>query len=200
MMTCVYAGEPLTEPRSHPWVDVAGKPDCRYYDLTASPGRIRTSLEDFQSWSHYAAIEAFYVLLEWLNEPTSTLESNDCAFSGPDENTDLAIAKPLQCSGRLMVLFRSLAHNTDKARMARLESDFHHDLGARDPSFRWGLIGTTVVPVRYRELSGTPGQQLGSQLMLSFWAWGDSEADTMLNLGRLFENLSRALRTVSTRA
>jgi hypothetical protein len=37
MMTCEYAGEPLTEPRSHPWTYVLGMPDCRYYDLTTSP-------------------------------------------------------------------------------------------------------------------------------------------------------------------
>ena len=57
-----------------------------------------------------------------------------------------------------------------------------------------GIIGTTIVPVRYLALPEAREQQLGSQLMLSFWAWGDSEADTMLNLGRLFKNLARALR------
>ena len=119
---------------------------------------------------------------------------------GPEENEDLAVAKPLQCSGRLMLLFRLLAHNTDEARIARLRLSFHRDLSEGDPSFRWGVIGTTLVPVRFRELPGNPGQQLGSQLMLSFWAWGDSEADTMLNLGRVFKNLSRALRKVSASA
>jgi hypothetical protein len=39
--------------------------------------------------------------------------------------------------------------------------------------------------------------QLGSQLMISFWAWGDDEENTMLNLKRVFENLSRALRKLS---
>lgn len=200
MMTCEYAGEPLGEPRSHPWVDVAGKPDCRYYDLTAYPERIRTSLEDFHPWSHYAAIEGFYGLLERLNHPKSKLESNDCAFNGPGKNEHLQIVKPLQCSGRLMVLFRFLAHNTDEARMARLKLDFHRELGVGDPTFRWGMVGVTVVPVRYLELSESAGQQLGAELMLSFWAWGDSEADTMLNLERLFKNLSKALRSVSARA
>jgi hypothetical protein len=197
MMTCAYAGEPLTEPRSHPWVDVVGKPECRYYDLTAHPERIRTSIEDFRSWSHYAAVEGFYELLERLNQPKSTLESNDCAFTGPGENDHLAIDKPLQCSGRLMVLFRLLAHNTERARMARLESDLHQELSTNDPSFRWGMVGSTVIPVHYRALPGSAEQQLGSQLMLSFWAWGDSEADTMLNLGRVVENLSRALNAVA---
>lgn len=200
MKTCAYAGEPLTVPRSHPWVDVVGKPECRYYDLTAHPERIRTSIEDFQPWGQYAAAEAFYELLERLNQRSSTLESNDCAFTGPEENDQLAIDKPLQCSGRLMVLFRVLAHNTEQARVARLESEIHRQLSTNDPSFLWGIVGTTVVPVLYRGLPGSAKQQLGSQLMISFWAWGDSEADTMRNLGRLFENLSRALLAVSSSA
>src|SRR6185369_1864985 len=133
---------------------VVGKPDCRFYDLTAYPERIRTSLEDFQPWASYAAIEGFYALLERLNHPKSALESNDCAFNGPDENDHPAIAKPLQCSGRLMVLFRSLAHNVEESRVARLRLDLHRRLDAGDPSFRWGMIGTSVVPVYYRELSG----------------------------------------------
>jgi hypothetical protein len=198
-MTCEYAGEPLQEPRSHPWQDVAGKPDCRYYDLKAHPERIRTSLEDFRPWSHYTAIQGFYALLEQLNDAKSKLESNDCAFSGPGENEELSIAKPFQCSGRLMVLFRRLAHNTDEARVARLKLALHRELAGDDIAFRWGIIGTTVVPVRYLELPGSPTQQLGSELMLSFWAFGDSEADTMVNLARLFENFSRALLKLSAR-
>jgi hypothetical protein len=199
MLTCEYAGEPLTQ-RSHPWEGAAGQPDSRYYDLTTTPGKIRTSLEDFQPWGRYAAVESFYALLERLNHPKSNLESNDCAFSGPAENDHAAVAKALQCSGRLMLLFRNLAHNTDESRIARLKLDLHRLLDDSDRSFRWGMIGTSVVPVHYRELSGRPEQQLGAQLLLSFWAWGDSEADTMLNLERLFKNLSKALRLVSAKA
>jgi hypothetical protein len=32
--------------------------------------------------------------------------------------------------------------------------------------------------------------------MLSFWAWGDTEVETMANLDRLLRNLSEALRGV----
>jgi hypothetical protein len=35
--------------------------------------------------------------------------------------------------------------------------------------------------------------------MLSFWAFGNSEAALMVGLSRLFRNLSRALRLVSAR-
>ena len=83
MKTCEYNGAPFEQARSHPWTDATGNPDFRYYDLSASPEHIRTSLEDFLPWSHYAAIEDFYVLLEALNRPSSVFETNDCAFSGP---------------------------------------------------------------------------------------------------------------------
>jgi len=198
MKTCEWAGAPM-ERRSHPWTDAEGRPDFRYYDLTAEPEHIRTSLEDLRSFQKYPAVEAFYALLERLNHPESALESNDCAFDGPDKNEDASVKKAMQCSGRLMVLFRSLAKNTDPMRVDALKNQLHLDLAAADPSFRWGVIGTTVVPVRYLALPESGEQQLGSQLMISFWAWGDSEADTMVNLGRVFKNLSRALRLASAR-
>ena len=198
MKTCEYAGDVFTEPRSHPWVDTAGSPECRYYDLTSAPEHIRTSLEDFRPWSHYQAIEDFYLLLTALNHPESTLESNDCAFTGPQINENSGFLKSLQCTGRVMVLFRKLKRNTLQGEIERLTYQLHCHLANLDPDFRWGVIGTTIVPVRYLALAESNGQQLGSQLMISFWAWGNSEAETMLNLERLLKNLSQALRHVST--
>ena len=68
MKTCESAGDPSAVPRSHPWVDAVENAACRYYDLTATPAHIRTSLEDFRPWSRYPAVEAFYALLERLNQ------------------------------------------------------------------------------------------------------------------------------------
>jgi hypothetical protein len=194
MKTCEYAGAPFEEARSHPWTDATGNPDFRYYDLTATPALIRTSLEDFLPWSHYAAIEDFYLLLESLNRPRSTFVSNDSAFSGPSANDPSTIAKAFQCSGRVMLLYRELERNTLPGSIERLKNQLHHELVPLDPGFEWGVIGTTLVPARYLALSN----QLGSQLMISFWTWGDTEADTMNNLKRLFESLSRALTKLST--
>jgi hypothetical protein len=197
MKTCEYAGDPFTEPRSHPWVDAVSGADFRYYDLTATPALIRSALEDFSPWAKYAAVEAFYALLERLNHRQSALESNDCAFSGPHESDGPNPEKAFECSGRVMLLFRALASNT-AARVEWLKNEFHAELVLLDPDFQWGIIGTTIVPARYLALAD--GEQLGSQLMISFWAWGDSEADTMRNFGRLVKNLSQALRQVSARA
>jgi len=98
-----------------------------------------------------------------------------------------------------MLLFRALEQNTVEASVASLKNALHSNLSELDQSFIWGLVGTTLVPTRYLALPESHGQ-LGRQLMISFWAWGDSEADTMLNLGRLFTNLSRALRNLDVRA
>ncbi len=186
----------FTEPRSHPWTDTAANPDFRYYDLKAEPSRIRTSLEDFVSWSRYPAIDAIYTLLEWLNASTSesTLETNDCAFTGPHPNEVSAFSKTLQCSGRIMVLYRDLAQNLSRGKIESLKNDLHFSLGALDSEFEWGMIGTTIIPVRYVTLPAPNDAQIGHQLMISFWAWGDSEAELMQNLERVVGNLSHALR------
>jgi hypothetical protein len=196
MRTYQYAGVPFADTRSHPWTDVRGDSDGRYYDLTANPEHIRRSLEDFLPWSRYPAVEDFYVLLEWINQPTSVFESNDCAFSGPVVNSDPAIPKAFQCSGRVMLLFRALERNTAAGGIELLENRLHRELVELDPSFEWGAIGTTLVPVRYLAFADHD-DQLGSQLMVSFWAWGDDEANTMVNLRRLFKNLSSALHSLA---
>jgi len=201
MKTCEYAGEPFPEPRSHPWLDSTSDPNARYYDFTASPLLIRSALEDFVPWARYGAVETFYALLQRLNHARSALETNDCAFIGPHANDELQVPKPLACSGRLMLLFRLLERNTAAdSSVESLKNALHVELCELDAAFVWGLVGTTLVPTRYLALPERDDEQLGNQLMISFWAWGDSEADTMSNLGRLFTNLSRALRNVTARA
>jgi len=196
MKTCEYAGPPFSAPRSHPWRDTPGT-GARYFDLTVTPAHIRTSLEDFKPWARYPAIETFYKLLERLNHKSSALESNDCAFEGPQRNENRAVAKALQCSGRVMVLFRALARNTEKGEVSWLKNELHGALGPLDPNFQSGLVGTTIIPVCYLPLPEQNGQQLGEQLMISFWAWGNSEEESMDNLGRVLKNLTQALRKVS---
>lgn len=200
MKTCEYAGDPFDEPRSHPWLANADAPESKYYDLTNDPARIRSSLEDFLPWNRFAAVESFYALLARLNHGKSALESNDCAFTGPHDNEDMAIPKALQCCGRVMVLFRDLARNTEDGSITWLKNELHLELAGQDTAFQWGVVGTTRIPVRYLALPERGGQQLGSQLMISFWAWGDDEPDTMQNLARLMKNLSRALRRVTASA
>jgi hypothetical protein len=193
MKTCQYAGEPFEEQRSHPWTNSAGDAACRYYDLVREPELIRTALEDFRRLSHYPAVQSLYELLEWLNAPTSSLETNDCAFSPPEASDVPQLAKALQCEGRLMILFRDLELNLSLPRVEALRTRLHLCLEALDTDFELGVVGTTVCPVLYIDLPGSRERQLGHQLMISFWAWGDSEAEVMDNLERLVGNLRQAL-------
>ena len=198
MKTCEYDGEALTEVRAHPWSDAVANPDFRYYDLKESPALIRTVLEDFLPWGGFPAVDQFYELLEWLNGPASIIESNDCAFTPPRPSTNPQFRKSLECSGRVMVLFRELARNVAPHGLRALANAFHNALAPADPSFEFGVVGTTLSPVRYRTLPGPARAQLGSQLMISFWAFGDNEGETMAHLSRLMTNLSRALRDTTT--
>lgn len=200
MKTCEYAGEPFAAPRSHPWVGSTSSKGSRYYNLTKSPELIRSSLEDFVPWGRYAAVEAFYLLLERLNHEKSLLESNDCAFTGPHPSESTATQKALECSGRVMVLFRDLARNTVPGQVDALKHELHLALAKLDPNFRSGMVGTTIVPVRYLALPEANDGQLGVQLMISFWAWGNTEDENMQNLSRLLRNLANALRKLCTPA
>lgn len=184
-------------PRSHPWTDSAFNPAHMYYDFRARPELIRSSIEDLQEWKAYPASETFYRLLEWLNGPTSALESNDCAFSGAAANTSSNLSKRLQCSGRLMIFYRNLTSNTSRELMHWLTNGAAHALSAVDPAFEWGAVGATITSVRYTTLPGPPERQQGQQLMLSFWAWGGDEPEVMTNLDRTFRNMTAALQTVS---
>jgi hypothetical protein len=196
MKTCEYDGEPLSEPRSHPWTAATANPASRYYDFKTEPELIRTALEDFLPWSHDPAVTVLYELLERLNAVASILESNDCAFTGPHE-TEAPQLGQLQCDGRVMVLYRELELNLSQRRIEALKNALHVRLAALDLAFEWGMIGTTMPRVVYLALPGAREQQLGHQLMISFWAWGDSESEVMRNLKRVLENLSQALGSLT---
>ncbi|MEN9579916.1 MAG: hypothetical protein RJA70_2925, partial [Pseudomonadota bacterium] len=159
---------------------------------------IRTSLEDFEPFRRYPAIDSFYSLLERINHPSSMLESNDCAFTGPHASETPAVKAALECSGRVMLLYRDLEQNAGKTRMSWLNTALLQQLAQLDPRFTLGMIGTTLVPVRF--LSLPANAQEGEQLMISFWAFGDSEAGVMQSLARVFKNVSHALSAVSARS
>lgn len=197
MKTYEYDGAPFREPRSHPWQGSESDAGARYYDFTAEPHLIRSSLEDFLPYQRFAAIEEFYALLERVNHPKSLLASSDCAFNPPERSESERALAPLECSGRLMLLYRDLAQNTRKPRISWLKTAFHQQLAHVDPKFMLGMIGTTLVPVRYLALPDDA--QSGQQLLLGFWAFGETEDATMQNLARLFKNLTQALRAVSAR-
>jgi hypothetical protein len=185
-----------TEPRSHPWNVAELDPTQKYYNFRENPELIRTSLEDFGPWDGYTATEVFYRLLEWLNGPDSALESNDCAFRAPTTNINPQSTKRLECSGRLMILYRDLRVNTFPEFIRWLARASRHYLEGVDPNFKFGVVGTTIMQANFITLP-PPETQSGQELQLSFWAWGDSEIEAMTNLERIFQNMDIALRGVS---
>jgi len=96
-----------------------------------------------------------------------------------------------------MILFRDLSRNLSPHDLLALTNALHNELVPADPHFKFGVVGTTLIPVRYVTLPAPPDAQFGSQLMLSFWAWGSTKAESMANLSRLIKNLSHALRDVA---
>ena len=184
--------------RSHPWSGSPSDPTLQHHNLVQSPKLIRTSLEDWRPWEHYPATESFYRLLEWLNGPGSVLETSDCAFNGPTPHELPDFDKALQCSGRLMLLFRDLSKNTDATKVHVLTQSLARALSQIDTDFAWGAIGLTIVPVQFTTLPSPPEEQQGAQVMLSLWTWGDDEAEAMTHMDRTISNLDTALRQVGS--
>jgi hypothetical protein len=182
--------------RAHPWVDAEGDSNHRYYNFRQHPELIRSSLEDLEPWVGHPSTETFYQLIEWLNGPGSVLESNDCAFNGLVMNEGPHSQKRLEASGRLMVLFRNLVFNTSPDRVGELAQRVAYALSEKTPSLE-GVVGVSIVDVQFTTLPGPPVRQRGQQLMLSFWAWGDDEAQTLGNLDTALGNLRQALRAAA---
>ncbi len=186
--------------RSHPWTVATADSHSRYRDFKESPALVRACLEDFLPWSEWPAVQRFYGIVEWINGPDSILESNDCAFDGPSANSTPQFAKALEATGRLMVLWRSLPLNLIRANSDWLKGVLHRQLNESDSELEYGVVGITVFPVRYITLPPGDQQQLGFQLILSFWAWGDDEEDVMTNLERTVSGIGAALHAVAREA
>ena len=186
--------------RSHPWTVAKADSRSRYHDFKKSPALVRDSLEDFLAWSEWPAIQRFYSIVEWINGPDSVLESNDCAFNGPSANSTPQFAKTLEASGRLMVLWRALPLNLIRANSDWLTGVLHRHLNENETELEYGVVGITVFPVRYITLPPGDLQQLGFQVILSFWAWGNDEEEVMANMERTVRGIGAALHTVASQA
>lgn len=195
----VYYDSKLESPliRSHPWVISLHDASHKYYDFKRNPNFIPEVLEDFKPWDKYEAIRLFYEFLAWLNGKSSPFESNDSAFMGPGKNNDALFPKKLKCSGRIMMFYRNLSYNLSDEYMDWLRDAFFFYLERLDPSLEFGCIGLTFQKTDYRALSNKGEEKLGKLLQLSWWAYGDSEEDTMENLKRVFLVLFEALKSIS---
>ncbi len=177
--------------QSHPWTTTTANPAHRYVDLRAFPELIPRVLEDFRPYDGEPAVQAFYRLIGAINGDASLLESNDCAFTGPEPTTTAGVTQRLECSGRIGVLFRDLRRNTDAAAVASFVGDVHARLATVDPTFQGGAVATSSVDVDYRLLPA--GARAGTQTLVWFWAWGDDPAEVFANLERVIAALGVVL-------
>jgi hypothetical protein len=198
------------EPRPHPYE--AGSPDqSGFVDFKTRPESIETVLEDFRPFASRSAIRTFYSFLRWINGPDSHLETNDCAFRVPSAHTDANSNLALGCHGRVYVFYRNLSLNSSSQHSDWLCGKLMQLLDGTDPEFtgQQGVVGFTLNSALQLSLwhgirlpDGTldtrvddPG--FGRHLMLSFWAYGNDEAEVFQNLDRLFKNIWEATKKLS---
>ena len=193
MKTFTHVDPTFQLARSHPWTQAKDNPDQIYYDFRKYPAKIRTSLEDFIALGENSATTKFYDLVEWINSSESHLESNDCGAGQIRPNTDLNYPKSLACTACLMILYRDLTSNLSVEHVNWLQDAIQHYLKNIDTFFDWAVIGTTLAPANYINLPIQEEKQLGRQIVLTFWAWGDNQADVLDNLSRAFTNTMEAL-------
>ncbi len=181
--------------RAHPYKGTSRGPEEDYYDFKEKPELISQVLEDFKPWEEHKAIQLFYEMLRWLNGDDSALESSDCALARQlsENQTKGPFPRGLQWLGRLMVFYRNLKLNVSPQPTEWLKRATYFHLNRLDPEFEKGSIGLFLTKASYLHLQG----QLGNQLVILFFAFGDNEQEGMGNLGRLFANLYEALKCVS---
>ena len=196
--------------RLHPYTGTSVE-QAGHVDFKSQPERIPDVLEDFRPFAHRAGIQEFYGLLREINGPESQLESSDSAFRPPAPHKDPNSYRALSAYGRLYILFRNLAYNSSDNHVQWLTQTMMRELTYADP--QWpsseAVVGFTLISVLQLALSAgewlsdsqfsaadnDPGH--GQHLMLSFWAYGDTEDEVYVNLGRVFKNIGVACAAVS---
>ena len=182
----------IAEARVHPWsVGLADKTHV-YVDFKLNPTLIRKTIEDLRPFQGMPFADEFYSLIEWLNGTDSLLESNDCAFIGAIRNIDLQFPFNRRCSGRLMILFREISENAQPKSVDWLIDEIQNSLRSINPTFISGAVGISRMATIYKALSPEPKKGgLGSQVMLSFFAYGKNDT-------RCYENMKRVIESTRT--
>ncbi len=208
----VYYDASRTYPtiRLHPYT-ATGVEQPGYVDFKMQPESIPTVLEDFRPFAHREGIQEFYELLRIINGADSQLESCDSAFRPPAPQKDTNSHRVLSAYGRLYILFRNLTYNCSDNHVKWLTQELMRELTNTDPQLppSEGVVGFTLIKILQLALSAgewlsesqfsaaddDPGH--GQHLMLSFWAYGDTEDEVYVNLGRIFRNIGVACTAVS---
>jgi hypothetical protein len=200
----VYAGS-----RLHPYA--AGAPgQTGHVDLKVHPELIASAMEDFLPFADRPATQAFYELLRVLNGPSSHLETSDCAFRASKPHKDAHSPLALCASGRVYVLFRDLRLNCIASQVEWLCGKLMAILNESDPALTaaQGVVGFTRVRILHTALSkgewrpqgfecaaDDPGH--GEHVMLSFFAYGNTDDEVDEDLSRVFRNITASCALIS---
>jgi hypothetical protein len=158
-------------------------------------------------------------MLRWVNGPESNLETSDCAFRGPRDNEQKdGWPKEMVCHGQMYVFFRNLQYNLsaeskswkenhpggDKLAKPYTPSKYTQWLinqsqqAVRQSTHVWACIGFGLISIQFAEAQVSKNEQLGYAVVYKFWAWGDSEEDTMVSFKYVVDTLFTIFKTLSS--
>lgn len=212
--------------RTHPWNENEYEPADRYYDFKANPTLIPQVLNNFKGWSDWSGwegVQLFYKLLAWLNGPDSRLESNGCGFVGPHKNPRKdRWPGELLTTGGLIFLFRNVELNLSEQSAAWakrptpvggtlpplapgknvswLLGRSREYLQQLNPEFVWGCVAVALFPTFFSELPLERDDKFGHEVAFQWWAWGDTEKETMAHLKEVVATMFECLKRVSAQA
>ena len=212
--------------RMHPWPDSQHDPADKYYDFKANPELIPQVLNNFKGWSDWSeweGVQLFYKLLEWLNGPDSNFESNGCGFRGPHKNPQKdSWPGELITDGGLIFLFRDIELNLSEQSAAwaarpmpaggtvprlapgkninwLLRRSYEY-LQQLNPEFIWGHVSVVLFPTLFSELPLEHNERFGHEVCFQWWAWGDTEKETMAHFKEVVATMFECLKRVSAEA
>ncbi len=204
--------------RTQPWTGSNHLSPGRYYNFRENPELIHTSLEDFLPFSDYAGVDKFYSLLEWLNGPESSFETNDSRLDPIFRNKQRDLAD--RDYGAIFILgffFRDLtlnlssdspiwhalyqSHkiNADEVRIT--PNDLYqnyitnfHKIVERSSGNSWPQIVGIGTGSTFYEAAPVPEVlKHGCQFFVRGWLWGNDRQEIIGGLGNVSDILRIAL-------
>lgn len=185
--------------RAHPWTVSESDPACRYVNFVEHPELIESTLEDFHDQQDTAHAKSFYSLIRTMNAKDGQLETNDCGFHAPHAHGDSNSDKALVATARLCVLFRENAYSIVEGACMWLRGSYLSLLQKVDPEYAANdaVVGLTLQRTAFISLPGESNVYAGNLLMLSFWCYGDSDAEAFSNFERTSRNVEYVSKVIS---
>jgi len=168
-----------------------------YMDFKNNPTLIRHSLEDFLPFNKWAFVESFYSLIEWINSPLSSLESNDCNFNIAQDNNDHQYPYAKKCSIRLMILFRDIPENCQERSIEWLTQNILQSVATTKLSYKSGAVCISLNDTCYLELGDKPDTGgLGQQIVLTFFSYGKNNKRCYESMQQVINHAHNCIKKV----